>query len=261
MKYLSIPLIFISIGLSAQTYIKSPSQIGLINKQNVTYNKATSKAEIARIYRELEAEKNRPKPYPHPIKGITISNIKKLNSLIITMGSEHKELSVGDLKNGIEVIVPPYKRPIDAATGYDYDIYDSLYLKIVDNKLYAACKLTDIEDGKTVGRMSYDHWSEYNSKFKMRHNDDRFEIRDKNNYIIFALKFTPPNKLLLQGYFIGLGAIRGFSDPESGLCIWKQFNPYRGKTWQEASMPFIKEIKSVYPKSSKALPAGTTHKK
>jgi len=123
---------------------------------------------------------------------------------------------------------------------------------VKDDRLYISCEFKNLATEETAGTIDLNHWVSFNEHVLCVKNDDStLEVKDKQNYINFSLKYElgniNNNEVFIGGYFISPTSISVFTNFWKGrarvedTCYNKSDNAWKGK----AEVP-ISRLVSVY---------------
>ncbi len=170
--------------------------------------------------------------YPN-IRGILIPNVERLPEIEIRMGAMIIQLPVNFFRVGVNILgLSPYTICADR----------ELVLGVKDNRLYVSTEFKDLQKEEVIGNIEFNHWKLYKPNFlDFRNDDHKLEVRDKQGYIVFSIHFAAPNKLIVQGYFIGANAIATVNNITDAFCYDKS-NPH----WRDSAINRISKMKSIF---------------
>jgi hypothetical protein len=200
------------------------------------------------VYSVLE----NPPIFTQPIKGDTLPTVKgllmrneKSNSIILFVGGCATFLDKSILRKGIK-----FKLPVISKNHFG-----QISLGIKDDRVYTSVEFKDIITENTAGYLEYNHWKvfSYNTLEYPKNDDNRLEVRDKQNNIIFSIKYELDDKLnefiFINGYFL---------EPKNGITIlaWNRDTHLKemdtsflcsDANWKENAYKLIPCIKTIFP--------------
>lgn len=174
---------------------------------------------------------------PH-IKGILAKNFRDpefaRNGWIVTrLGRYIFTCWAGDLHHGIEILNPIF----GGCTA------SKIVLGIKDDRLYVSAEFKDIQKEETIGFIEFNHWKLYKENMlNFLNDDDKLEVRDKQNNIVLSLKYYGhQNGLMISGYFIDYNSVLVVRDTfedfkDENQCISKQDSNWKNKAMREISL-------------------------
>ncbi|MBS1773297.1 MAG: hypothetical protein JST82_10565 [Bacteroidetes bacterium] len=168
------------------------------------------------------------------IKGIKIQNFINKKEIELHMGTIIFKMQPDFLFEGINILgLSPY-----TACSDDQDIT----LGVKDDRLYISTQFKDIKNEDVIGDIEFNHWKMFKPNFlKINQDDSSFEVFDRQGYNAFAIRFFEPNKLVVQGYFVGSSTIAVVNNIESIPCIDKS-----DIHWKDSAIRAIKKTKSIF---------------
>jgi 4-hydroxyphenylpyruvate dioxygenase-like putative hemolysin len=114
--------------------------------------------------------------------------------------------------------------------------------------IYVSTKMIDLITGHEIGEMVFNHWTVYYDELMNYYpGKDRFEVKDKQGYIVFSIADISSNGQIaigISGYFNSPNSVLIYdnSDRSGGLnCISKS-----DKDWLKTAKVRASKIKSVF---------------
>jgi hypothetical protein len=185
------------------------------------------------------------------IKGIKLLGDASLLYVIFNLGTTLEMIPIQSLDSGVRLRIPALYKGCNPS-------YISFVIK--DNRLYVSAEFKDLLKEETIGIIEYNHWRLYKSNlFDFHNTDDKLEVIDKQNNIVFSIKFEigPANfnSVNISGYFINPYsiAILSYKDPiylKSGQIIRGGLDTCIDKAtdnWKQKSAVLISDIKTIFP--------------
>jgi hypothetical protein len=187
------------------------------------------------------------------IKGIKLSGEKTFPFISLFLGRTLLIPLRKDLRKGIKL-----------SLHMNMNCYPS-YITFVerDNRIYVSTEFKSLMNEETIGIIDYNHWRLCKKELFDYHNtDDMLEVIDKQNQVVFSIKFqigvAGTQGIYISGYFINPYAItilsfRGGEQNANGTisangkqsidtCLDKSIY-----NWKQKSAALISEIKTIFP--------------
>jgi hypothetical protein len=190
--------------------------------------------EIPPIF-STEAMKNH--SYP-PVKGIIVPDLKPGGQVYLLVGRMMYIISAEYFYKGIAIVNP-----------FNNCGYIKLELAAREDRLFISTEFRDLEKEEIMGIIEFNRWKLFKENILTFNNDDdRLEVRDKQNRIAFSIKFgeTFRQIVVINGYLIGdssamvMRADPG-DPPDTIVCFQKADSNWRNKVKAEANL-----IKSIF---------------
>lgn len=187
----------------------------------------------------FEVSKNLKNDQSPIIKGVNIPNFKKYG--LLTMLGETMYSVPNDFYKGAEILTPAFKGCTSS----------KLYIGVHEERLYVHVEFKDIQTEEIIGIIEYNHWRLYKKNVLSFNNDDeRLEVRDKQNNIVFAIRYELPKDyktpiVYISGYFISPYSVlvlkNNSINSRSQNCY-----PKSQSFWKENAVLEIEKIKSIF---------------
>lgn len=179
------------------------------------------------------------------IKGIPLPQLKygKDGVVLFYIGKMVTSMPASTLLEGIFLRVPI---TIDQCETYP------ILFGAKDGKLYVSIDFKDLQKEQVIGSIEFNHWKLYKENMLNFDSDDqRLEVRDKQNNIAFSIKyskFAGLDMVSIAGYFLSPNAVIVIPNDstiskEAFFCFPK--NDGMGKPMASVK---IQQIKTIFPK-------------
>lgn len=117
-----------------------------------------------------------------------------------------------------------------------------LQIGVHRDRLFVSSIFVDIQRRETIGNIEYNHWRLFKDKiFDWREDDYRFEAHDRDDNIIFSVKFQNPNVIHIRGYFISQSVLTIVN--EHGVLPCNHISPNDNQFDHTSE---IEDIKSIF---------------
>ena len=122
-----------------------------------------------------------------------------------------------------------------------------LFLGIKDDRLYVSVKFNDLETGQNIGTIAFNHWKVFlPNLLSYRYDDERLEVRDRQDNIVFSIKYEESNngkapKIVIGTYLNSEESVLVCTNTWNATCVNK-----KEKGWKKRALKFIETIESVF---------------
>lgn len=120
-------------------------------------------------------------------------------------------------------------------------------LGIKDNRLYVSTIFNSILNSETIGIIEFNRWKLFRPNvLDWKNDDERLEVRDRQNNIVFTIKYVGGNHVTIRGYFIGPKGVSVVNNGDDAEDRGNNCFPYGTPNWKEAATQRISMIKSNF---------------
>jgi hypothetical protein len=173
------------------------------------------------------------------VKGLLLPKkiLNKNSHILLQFGNIESSVSLENLRRGIGMSPMSLTNCEKIKNGKD-PINFFIFLEM--DRLYVTTNFRELANDEIIGTVNKKHLKVLSGNlFAFSSEDNFFEVLDGQENVVFNMRFTKPDLLVIQGYFI------------SADCIYvaaenKIYSDHKVGNYIEKALPEIRQIKKLY---------------